>query len=178
MNINQHKPSHSVYWICWNSVIISMFQFPSNRTYSTLFFFVFFLMGADDCKTSSNQPLIKIRHYMALQTRERKTTMLHVLDEKYTQCEFFSPLTPPPLPWQSDSFVSGAWGKLSELLVPVSSTVSFVFTSLYLTRACESEGPQRKQADGVVKYSANVQNESSYELVFTFKCSNSTGKGI
>lgn len=89
MNINQHKPSHSVYWICWNSVIISMFQFPSNRTYSTLFFFVFFLMGADDCKTSSNQPLIKIRHYMALQTRERKTTMLHVLDEKYTQCEFF-----------------------------------------------------------------------------------------
>lgn len=77
-----------------------LFQFPSNRTYSTLFFCLcFFLNGSwwlqDQQQTS---PWLK---YMALQMREGKWHVCLCALLKIHPMWNVSPPPPSPLPWQS-----------------------------------------------------------------------------
>ncbi len=137
---------------------------------------------------AANQPLIKIRHYMAFQMREGKRHVCYVQLKIYPMWNL-SP--PPPLPWRSITIwawlaartenqyhklgeKTALWvelkkGCLSDLLVPATSIVGFVFTSLYFL----FQGNQglvrvkdflKKETDSVVQHSAEVQNDFSYGL--------------
>lgn len=142
-----------------------MLQFPSNRTHSTLFSVVFFLMKVDDCTTSSKQRLIRKADatLQGLQRWEKKkkkriNKMSDVLDWKQSRSfgsfHLHHQLTITPLCEE----------KVRKALRPAVPGVPHSWQ-----RPVSGRNPERKLAD--------TRSKVYMKPPLTFKCCNPTGEG-
>lgn len=104
MNTNQHKPSHSAHRIRWNSVVIMMFRFPSNRTYSTLFFCLRFFLNGRWWLQDWQQTSLWLKSDTRWNLRPGRKNDMCVTCSRlkiHPVWNVSPPLAPPALPWHS-----------------------------------------------------------------------------